>query len=83
MFGIMLHINGFLHILLESMKKLYTFCLSHRLCLVVAPSCSIQCVINILDQIKDFSFFYIFSEPRVKKMHDLSIENHAHRFRRF
>ena len=41
---------------------------------MVAASCSI--LKNVLDQIKELSFFFNFSEPR-QKMLDLSIENYA------
>ena len=71
------HINGLsAHIVRVNEKAVYTHCHSHRLDLVVAASCSIQYVRNILDQIKELSFFFNFSEPR-QKMLDLSIENHA------
>ena len=64
------------HILKINKKAAYTHCCSHRLNLVVAESCSIQDVRNVLDQIKELSFFFNFSEPH-QKMLDLSIENHA------
>ena len=71
------HINGLsTHILILNEKAVYTHCHSHRLNLVLAASCSIQYVRNVLDQIKELSFFFSFSEPR-QKMLDLSIENHA------
>ena len=71
------HINGLsAHILRINEKVVYIHCYSHRLNLAVAASCSIQYVRNVLDQIKELSFFFKFSEPR-QKMLDLSIENHA------
>ena len=74
------HINGLsAHILRINeilFVRLNSHCHSHRLNLVVAASCSIQYVRNVLDQIKELSFFFNFSEPR-QKMLDLSIENHA------
>ena len=56
----------FQQISLESMRKLCTVshCHSHQLNLVVVSSCSIQCVRNAFDQIKELSFILNFSEPR-------------------
>ena len=55
------HINGLsAHILRINEKAVYTHCYSHRLNLAVAASCSIQYVRNVLDQIKELSFFFIF-----------------------
>ena len=55
------HINGLsAHILRINEKAVYTHCHSHRLNLVVAASCSIQYVRNVLDQIKELSFFFNF-----------------------
>ena len=71
------HINGLsAHILRTNEKTVCTHYHSHRLNLVVAASCSIQYVINVLDQIKELSIFFNFSESR-QKMVDLFIENHA------
>ena len=71
------HINGLsAHILGTNEKAVYTHCHSYRLNLVMVASCSIQYVRNALDQIKELSFFFIFSEPR-QKMLGLSIGNHA------
>ena len=39
-------------------KAIYTHCHSHRLNLVVAASCNIQVVRNVLDQIKELSYFF-------------------------
>ena len=59
------HINALsAHKLRINEKAVYTQCHSHRLKLVVATSCSIQYVRNVLDQIKELSFFFNFSEPR-------------------
>ena len=71
------HVNGLsAHICRINEKAVYTHRHSHRLNLVVAASCSIQYVRNVLDQVKELSFFFNFSEPR-QKMLDLSIEYHA------
>ena len=59
-----------------SEKAVHTHCHSHWLNVVVAASCNIQYVRNVIDQSKHLSFFFTFSEPR-HKMLDLSIENHA------
>ena len=70
------HINGLsANILRINKKAVYTHH-SHKLNLVVPAACSIQCIRNVLDQIKELSFFFTFSEPR-QKMLKLSIENHA------
>ena len=45
-------------------KAIYTHCHSHRLNLVVAASCNIQIVWNVLDQIKELSYFFNYSVPR-------------------
>ena len=55
---------------------IYTNCHNNRLNLVVAASGSIQYVRNVLDQIKELSFFFNFFDTR-QKMLDFSIENHA------
>ena len=57
-------------------KAIYTHCHSHRLNLVVAASCNIQVVRNVLDQIKELSYFFNYSEPR-QKILDACIENYA------
>ena len=62
-----LHINN---------KAIHTHCHSHRLNLVVAASCNIQIVRNVLDQIKELSYFFNYSEPR-QKILDACIENYA------
>ena len=71
------HINGLsADILRVNEKAVYTHYHSHRLNLVMAASCSIQYAKNVLDQIKELSFFFNFPEPRQKMLY-LSIENHA------
>ena len=71
------HISDlFAHILRIKEKAVYSNCHSHRLNLVVAASCSTQYVRDVLDRIKELSFFFNFSEPRQKMLH-LSIEIHA------
>lgn len=52
------------------------YCYSQQLSLVVAASCSIQCVRNALDQIKEHSFFFNFFKPG-QNMLGISTENHA------
>ena len=49
---------------------------SHQLNLVVAASCSIQYVRNVLNHIKELSFYFNFSES-YQKMLELSIEKDA------
>ena len=69
------HINGLsANILRINKKAVYTHH-SEKLNLVAA-TCSIQCVRNVPDQIKDRSFFFTFTKPR-QKMLNFSIENHA------
>ena len=71
------HINGLsAHTLRINEKFVYTHCHSHWLNSAGAASCRVQYVRNVLDQIKELSFFFNFSEPH-QKMLDLSIENHA------
>ena len=41
-------------------KAIYTHCHSHQLSLMVTASCSITYVRNVLYQIEEFSFFFIF-----------------------
>ena len=57
-------------------KAIYTHCRSHRLNLVVAASCNIQIVRNVLDQIKELSYFFNYSVPR-QKILDACMENYA------
>ena len=71
------YINGLsAQILCINEKAIYTHCYSHRLNLVVAASCNIKIVRNVLDQIKELSFFFNYSEPR-QKILDACIENYA------
>ena len=59
------HINGLsANILRINKKAVYTHH-SEKLNLVAA-TCSIQCVRNVPDQIKDRSFFFTFTKPRQK-----------------
>ena len=58
-------------------EAVHTHCHTHQTNLVVAALCSIQYVRNILDQIKELSFFFSFFEPCQKMLH-FSIEEHAH-----
>ena len=64
------------YILRINEKALYTHCHSHESNLVVAASCSVQYVRNLLDQIKEILFFFNLSNP-LQKMLGLSTENHA------
>ena len=57
-------------------KAIYTHCYSHQLNLVVAASYNIRIVQNVLDQIKELSYFFNYSEPR-QKILDACIENYA------
>ena len=57
-------------------KFIYTHCHSHRLNLVVTASFNIQVARNVLDQIKELSYFFNYSEPH-QKILDASVENYA------
>ena len=71
------YINGLsAQILRINEKAIYTHCHSHRLNLKVAASCNIQIVRNVLDEIKELSYFFNYSEPR-QKILDACIENYA------
>ena len=71
------HINELsAHICKINNKAIYTHCHSHRLNLVIGASCNIQCVRNVFDQIKEFFYFFKFSESR-KKMLINSVKEHA------
>ncbi|XP_065645774.1 52 kDa repressor of the inhibitor of the protein kinase-like [Hydra vulgaris] len=45
-------------------KAVYTHCFSHRLNLSVANSCKLQEVRNMMEQVKQLSYFFNFSESR-------------------
>ena len=45
-------------------KAIYTHCQSHRLNLSICSSCSVQMVRNVLEQIKELSYFFNLSETR-------------------
>ena len=63
------YINGLsAQILRINEKAIYTHCHSHQLNLVVAASCNIQIVRNVLDQIKELSYFFNYSEPRQNRL---------------
>ena len=71
------YINGLsAQIICINEKAIYTHCHSHQLNLEVAASCNIQIVRNVLDQIKELSYFFNYSEPR-QKILDACIENYA------
>ena len=66
------YINGLsAQILRINEKTMYTHCHSHRLNLAVAASCNIQIVRNVLEQIKELSYFFNHSELRQKKLKDV------------
>ena len=52
------------HIIKEHSKAIYTHCFSHRLNLSIGKTCKIQSVANIMEQLKELSYFFNFSEPR-------------------
>ena len=59
------HINGCsAHILWLNKKALYCHCFSHRLNLVICNLCTVREVPNMMDQIKDISYFLNLSQPR-------------------
>ena len=71
------YINGLsAKILRINEKAIYAYCHSHQLNLVVPASCNIQIVWNVLDQLKELSYFFNYSEPRQKTL-DTCIENYA------
>ena len=51
-------------IIKENPKAIYTYCFSDRLNLSIGKTCKIQSVANIMEQIKELSYFSNFSEPR-------------------
>ena len=56
------HVNGLSALILrENSKSLYTHRASHRLNLVTGTSCKISSVRNLMDLIKDISYFLNFS----------------------
>ncbi|XP_057296257.1 52 kDa repressor of the inhibitor of the protein kinase-like [Hydractinia symbiolongicarpus] len=58
-------INGLsAHILRINRKAIYTHCHSHRLNLCICASCSVQTIRNVLDNIKEISYFFNFSQVR-------------------
>nr|XP_047122955.1 zinc finger MYM-type protein 1-like [Hydra vulgaris] len=46
-------------------KAIFVHCACHKLNLVVSKSCNVQSVRNVLDQIKDISYFFHLSPKRV------------------
>ena len=52
------------HRIKENPKAIYTHCFFHRLNLTICKSCIIQSVENKMEQIKELSHFFNFSEPR-------------------
>ena len=58
------HFNGLsAHICKINSKAIYMHCHSHRLNLVIGASCNIQCVRNVVDQIKEISYLPSFLSP--------------------
>ena len=71
------HINGLsAHFLKINDKAVYTHCHSHRLNLVICSSCSIQFVRNVMDQIKEISYFFNLSQTRQNVL-EKSISEHS------
>ena len=52
------------HTIKENLKAIYTHCFSQRLNLSICKTCKIQSAANIMEQIKELSYFFNFSEPR-------------------
>ena len=69
------HINGCsAHILRLNKKTLYCHCFSHRLNLIICNSCTVREVRNMMDQIKDISYFLNLSQPR-QQMLEIAIKS--------
>ena len=63
------HVNGLsVLILRENSKALYTHCASHRLNLVIGTSCKISSVCNLMDVIKDISYFLFLFTIRAEHL---------------
>ena len=52
------------HTIKKNPKAIYTHCFSHRLNLSICKTCKIPSVANMMEQIKELSYFFNFSEPR-------------------
>ena len=52
------------HIIKENPKAICIHCFSHRLNLSLCKTCKIQSVANMMEQIKELSYFFNFSKPR-------------------
>ena len=52
------------HIINKNPKAIYTHCFSHRLYPSICKTCKIQIVSNIMEKIKELSYFKIFIKPR-------------------
>lgn len=60
-------INGLLALILrKNSETLYRHCSSHRFNLVIGVSCKILSVSNLMDLIKDISYFFGFSPIRAE-----------------
>ena len=67
-------INGLSsHILRLNKLAIYTHCFSHRLNLVVASSCSVQSIKNVMAQIKELSYFFNLSQNRQLILEDMAV----------
>ena len=63
------HVNGLSALILrENSKALYTHCASHRLNLVIGTSCKISSVCNLMDVIKDISYFLFLFTIRAEHL---------------
>ena len=66
------HVDGISALMLrENSKALYTHCASHRLNLVIGTSCKISSVRNLMEVIKDISYFFNFSPIRAEHLQNL------------
>ena len=52
------------HVIKKNPKAIYTHCFSHRINLNICKTCKIQSVANIMEEIKELSYFLKFSELR-------------------
>ena len=63
------HVDGLSALILrENSKALYTHCASHRLNLVIGTLCKVSSVRNLMDVIKDISYFFNFSPIRAEHL---------------
>ena len=63
------HVNGLSALILrQNSKALYTHSASHRLNLVIGTSCKLSSVRNLVDVIKDISYYFNFSPIWAKNL---------------